>query len=102
MSSMLIDQSFRLGFSGIVGILEFPLASFPFVLVPGVLTPSGSPHLLLKNALVFWTILSLILAGLFMYEGAALDYGLPRVLWSYVYLVPTCFCLYYATRLRKR
>lgn len=53
LSSMLIDQLFRLGFSGIVGILEFPLTSFPFVLVPGVLTLSGSPHLPLKKALVF-------------------------------------------------
>jgi hypothetical protein len=85
-----------------VSILEFPLASYPFVLVSGVLTPSGLPHLRLKKALVFWAILSLIMAGFCMYEGAALGYGLPRVLWSYVYIVPACFCLYYAARLRKR
>ncbi|NHI88764.1 MAG: hypothetical protein EAX87_04520 [Candidatus Thorarchaeota archaeon] len=98
---MLIDKIFRLGFSGSVGFVEMILYVYPLVLVSGTMAPSRMPRLPLKKALVYWAVISMIMAGLCMYEGAALGFGFPRVLWSYVYLLPACLCLYYAARLKK-
>lgn len=91
------DQFVGLGFSVLFGIVEILLAVFPSFLANSLVSSEKST----KRLIVIWSIISMIAAGICMYEGTVLGYGILRTWWSFVYIIPACVGLYYAGRLKK-
>lgn len=98
---ILFDQTTMGGFSGPFGIVEVCFIGIAWLVSSAVSDTQPSPRISLKKILVFWAIVSLIVASLCIFEGAALDYGPLRAFWSFVYIIPACLSMYQAGKLRK-